>query len=90
MDKGLIAPYEKARGRQTAKATILKRLKEMNLDRELLCVLHIADKEEAYALGETIKKELGIEPMWYNEVNKVIGAHIGPGGLGVAFCKIPE
>lgn len=90
MDKGLIAPYEKARGKQTAKATILKRLKEMNLDKELLCILHIADKEAAHVLGETIKQELGIEPMWYTEVNKVIGAHIGPGGLGVAFCKLPD
>ena len=91
MDKGLIAPYEKARGRQTAKATIIKRLKEMKLDPELMCILHTgADPTEAEEFGKVVSKELGIEPMWHIEVNPVIGAHIGPGGMGVAFCKLSE
>ena len=91
IDKGLIAPYEKARGKQTAKATIIKRLKEMKLDPELMCILHTgADPTEAEEFGRVVSKELGIEPMWHIEVNPVIGAHIGPGGMGVAFCKLSE
>lgn len=91
IDKGLIAPYEKARGKQTAKATIIKRLKEMKLDPELMCILHTgADPTEAEEFGKVVSKELGIEPMWHIEVNPVIGAHIGPGGMGVAFCKLSE
>ncbi len=90
MDKGLIAPYEKCRGKQTAKANIVKRLKEMNLDRELVVVLHTVNPAEAEEFAQTLRTELGIEPLWTNEVNPIIGAHVGPDCLGVAFCKLPD
>lgn len=90
MDKGLIAPYEKCRGKQTAKANIIKHLKEMKLDRDLVCVLHTVNPKEAQEFADTLRTELGIEPLWINEVNPIIGAHVGPGDLGVAFCKLPD
>lgn len=90
MDKGLIAPYEKCRGKNTAKANIIKRLKEMKLDRSLVVMLHTVNEAEALEFAQTIKAELGIEPLWTNEVNPIIGAHVGPDCLGVAFCELPE
>ncbi len=87
---GLITSHSKCRGKNTAKKNIIKELKEMNLDPEYFAVLHSADREEALEFAELLKQELGVTPKWISEISLIIGVHIGDGGVGVVYRKLPD
>jgi fatty acid-binding protein DegV len=46
-------------------------------------VQHIHDPESAQRLVEQCRELFGSEPVFVSEIGPVIGAHIGPGLLGV-------
>ena len=46
-------------------------------------VQHIQAAEQAERLVERCREVFGSEPLWVSEVGPVIGAHVGPGLLGV-------
>ena len=46
-------------------------------------IQHIQDFETADALAEDCREIFGCEPVYVSEVGPVIGAHVGPGLIGV-------
>ena len=46
-------------------------------------VQHVQDPENAERLIEACKPIFGTEPVFTSEVGPVIGAHVGPGLLGI-------
>jgi fatty acid-binding protein DegV len=46
-------------------------------------VQHVQAPEQAQRLVERGREIFGSEPVWVSEVGPVIGAHVGPGLLGV-------
>jgi fatty acid-binding protein DegV len=46
-------------------------------------VQHIQDPETAATLAEECREIFGREPVFVSEVGPVIGAHVGPGLIGV-------
>jgi DegV family protein with EDD domain len=49
-------------------------------------VQHVQALEPAHRLVERGREIFGCEPLWVSEVGPVIGAHVGPGLLGVGGC----
>ncbi|HSI80907.1 MAG TPA: DegV family protein [Solirubrobacterales bacterium] len=79
-----IAPVERVRTRKRA----FKRLVEYARERErdgagTWIVQHIQDHERAEALVEQCRDVFGSDPVFVSEIGPVIGAHAGPGLLGV-------
>ena len=46
-------------------------------------IQHIQDQETADALAADCREIFGGEPVFINEIGPVIGAHVGPGLIGV-------
>jgi fatty acid kinase fatty acid binding subunit len=83
---GLVVPLERVR--TTAKA--LARLEALTLEACQACdggydigVQHLANQSVADAVAERLGTVLGQDPVPVNEVGAVIGAHVGPGMVGV-------
>jgi len=47
--------------------------------------LYIGDSAEGDAIVEQIKARFGVPTVYCTTVSPVIGAHVGPGTVGVAF-----
>ena len=50
-----------------------------------LAVIHVQAEEEASKLQQDLQEQYGITAL-ISEAGPVIGAHTGPGTLGIAFC----
>ncbi|MFC0039049.1 DegV family protein [Actinomadura rayongensis] len=88
IEDGRIAPLEKVR----TSARALARLEELVVaeagDRRVdLGVQHLAAASRAEALAARLRARLpGVEDIYVGEVGPVIGAHVGPGMLGVVVA----
>ena len=81
---GEITPIERVRTSQRAFARMVEFLGELKeAGRDAWVVQHIQAPEESAALVEEGKKIFGTEPAFVSEVGPVIGAHVGPGLIGV-------
>jgi DegV family protein with EDD domain len=82
--EGEITPIERVRTAQRAFARMQSFVDELH---EGGCdgwvVQHIQAPEEAGRLIEYGREVFGVEPLFVSEVGPVIGAHVGPGLLGV-------
>jgi DegV family protein with EDD domain len=81
---GEITPVERVRTR----ARSLERLRDYARQRheagaDAWVVQHIQDQETADVLAADCREIFGCEPAFISEVGPVIGAHVGPGLLGV-------
>jgi DegV family protein with EDD domain len=79
-----ITPVERVRTRARA----LERLRSYARQRhesglDAWVVQHIQDEETANALADDCREIFGCEPVFISEIGPVIGAHVGPGLLGV-------
>jgi DegV family protein with EDD domain len=79
-----IAPVERVRTR----ARSIERLRDYARERhesgaDAWVVQHIRAEETAEALADDCREIFGCEPAFVSEVGPVIGAHVGPGLLGV-------
>jgi DegV family protein with EDD domain len=79
-----ITPIERVRTR----ARSIERLRSYARERhesgaDAWVVQHIRDEETAEALVDDCREIFGCEPAFVSEVGPVIGAHVGPGLLGV-------
>jgi DegV family protein with EDD domain len=79
-----IAPVERVRTRFRS----IERLHDYARQRhesgaDAWVVQHIRDEEEANALVDDCREIFGCEPVFVSEIGPVIGAHVGPGLLGV-------
>jgi DegV family protein with EDD domain len=81
---GEITPIERVRTPQRAFARMTDFLHELHdSGRDAWVVQHIQAPDEAERLVEHGRGLFGTEPVFVSEVGPVIGAHVGPGLLGV-------
>jgi DegV family protein with EDD domain len=81
---GEITPIERVRTAQRAFARMKSFMDELREDgRDGWVVQHIQAPDEAERLAEYGREVFGTEPLFVSEVGPVIGAHVGPGLLGV-------
>jgi len=79
-----ITPVERVRTR----ARSLERLRDYARQRheaglDAWVIQHIQDPETANALADDCREIFGCEPVFISEIGPVIGAHVGPGLIGV-------
>jgi DegV family protein with EDD domain len=79
-----ISPVERVRTR----ARSIERLRDYAVQRheagaDAWVVQHIQDPEAAGGLIDDCREIFGCEPVFVSEIGPVIGAHVGPGLLGV-------
>ncbi|HEX5375376.1 MAG TPA: DegV family protein [Solirubrobacterales bacterium] len=79
-----ITPVERVRTR----ARSIERLRDYARQRhesglDAWVIQHIQDPETAGALADDCREIFGCEPVYISEIGPVIGAHVGPGLLGV-------
>ena len=79
-----ITPVERVRTR----ARSIERLRDYARQRhesglDAWVIQHIQDPEAANALADDCREIFGCEPVYVSEIGPVIGAHVGPGLLGV-------
>jgi DegV family protein with EDD domain len=79
-----ITPIERVRTGARALRRLLEYAEQRKEDgADAWVVQHIQAPEEAAALVEATQKIMGKPPFWVSEVGPVIGAHVGPGLLGI-------
>ncbi|MEO7198219.1 MAG: DegV family protein [Solirubrobacterales bacterium] len=79
-----VTPIERVRTRQRVFERLVKYAEELHAEgRDAWVVQHIQNRENAQRLVERCREVMGSDPMLVSEVGPVIGAHIGPGMLGV-------
>ncbi len=79
-----ITPVERVRTRGRS----IERLRDYARQRhesglDAWVIQHIQDEEAANALADDCREIFGCEPVYISEIGPVIGAHVGPGLLGV-------
>lgn len=79
-----IAPVERVRTRRRVFERLVKYSEELKeAGRDAWVVQHIQDPENAQRLVERCREVMGTDPLFVSEIGPVIGAHTGPGLLGV-------
>jgi DegV family protein with EDD domain len=81
---GEITPIEKVRTSRRAFDRMVAVAEALKADgKDAWCVQHIQAPGEARRLADAAQELLGTPPLFVSEVGPVIGAHVGPGLLGV-------
>ena len=79
-----ITPVERVRTRSRAFERLVGYARQRNEDgADAWVVQHVQDPENAARLVEACRPSFGKDPIFTSEVGPVIGAHVGPGLLGV-------
>lgn len=79
-----VTPVERVRTQGKAFERMVDYLKSRHADgADAWCVQHIQSPDQAERLVERGREIFGAEPVFVSEVGPVIGAHVGPGLLGV-------
>ena len=87
LQDGVIEAVERVRTRSKAQARLLGLLEERINGRPnlRLAVLHAAAEREARLLLDVAAKRLNPMETVFSEVSPVVGAHVGPGTLGMCY-----
>jgi DegV family protein with EDD domain len=84
-----ITPIERVRTRRRAFERLTEYARERHSDgADAWVVQHVQDPEAARHMVEECRQVFGREPVFVSEVGPVLGAHVGPGLLGVG--AVPE
>jgi DegV family protein with EDD domain len=79
-----ITPVERVRTRRRAFERIVEYARQRHSDgADAWVVQHIQDHETARRLVQECREIFGSEPVFVSEIGPVIGAHVGPGLIGV-------
>ncbi|MEZ5154622.1 MAG: DegV family protein [Solirubrobacterales bacterium] len=79
-----ITPVERVRTRRRVFERLVQYAQELHdSGRDAWVVQHIRDPENAQRLVERCREVMGSEPVFISEIGPVIGAHTGPGLLGI-------
>lgn len=88
-DEGKLVPLEKVRGRKKSLAVLVDHMEEQIgsfRDRQIMpSVIHGDCEEDANAVAQMIKERFGFESIHVAQIGPSIGAHSGPGTIGVLF-----
>lgn len=86
---GRVTPVEKIRGRKKSIQSLLQHVKDQidnNGEGQTIVVVHADDIEEAEPFAEQLREALpAAKEVIVREFGPVIGAHLGPGAVGVTF-----
>jgi DegV family protein with EDD domain len=79
-----ITPVERVRTASRAFERMVEYMESLHeVGRDAWAIQHIRAADQAHALAERGRAIFGSEPLFISEVGPVIGAHVGPGLLGV-------
>ncbi len=83
--EGMVAPYDKVRGRSQVIPSLVKAaLKNVSTEHPVnLSVVHTVAEDNARKLLEELQKHYEIADLHIGMVGPAIGAHIGPGAVGL-------
>lgn len=86
VENGETSVYDKVRTKKKAVEVILKKVLDDMTERGLgeVIVHHINCEEEGLNLAKRLEKELKI-PVKIQSIGAIIGLHVGPGSIGVAY-----
>jgi DegV family protein with EDD domain len=85
--KGRIEPLERVRTRSKAIERMLEAVRTRAGDAPMWAgVLHVAAEEEALRLGESVRSQINCQEFIMSEATPAVGAHVGPGTMGVILC----
>jgi fatty acid-binding protein DegV len=86
---GQIAPLEKVRTASKALARLEQLAVDCAGDAPVdLAVHHLAAADKAQALADRLRPRVpGLQSLYVSEVGAVVGAHVGPGLLGVVVSR---
>lgn len=88
-DEGKLVPLEKVRGRKKSLAVLLDRMEERLgafKDQQIMpSVIHGDCEEDANAVAQMMKERFGFENVYVTQIGPSIGAHSGPGTIGLLF-----
>ncbi len=87
VQKGLVTSVESVRTKRKAHLRVLEIIKEEVGDRKpiRLATLNANATEDAQALLELAQQEMDVSEVIHSEVSPVIGTHVGPGTVGLAY-----
>lgn len=88
-DEGKLVPLEKVRGRKKSLSALLDHMEEQLgsfRDKQILpAVIHGDCEEDANAIAQMMKERFGFEKVHVAQIGPSIGAHSGPGTIGLLF-----
>jgi DegV family protein with EDD domain len=86
-EDGLIQPLSQARTRKKALEQMLITAEEHLAGRRMAeaCIVNIDCHADGVALLELVEKRFQPGAIYLSECSPVVGTHVGPGGLGLAF-----
>lgn len=88
-DEGKLVPLEKVRGRKKSLALLVDRMEERIgsfRDKQIMpSVIHGDCEEDANAVAQMIRERFGFENVHVAQIGPSIGAHSGPGTIGLLF-----
>lgn len=87
LDEGAIEPLGQVRTKRRAVAQMLDSVEEQLAGRPMVAaaVLDVNSPEEGDALAAQVEERFRVSPVYRTTVSPVIGAHVGPGTVGMAF-----
>lgn len=85
LEDGVVTPLEKARGKAKARARLLERVRALApKDSPVVgAVVHAQAPDDAATVQEAIQDHFSAAQIYIAELGPVVGAHAGPGTLGV-------
>ncbi len=83
--EGKLELFDKVRTSSRAVKLMMQQVEKNKSWLEQLAVIHVQAEEEALKLQQDLQEQYGITAL-ISEAGPVIGAHTGPGTLGIAFC----
>lgn len=85
---GKLVQLEKARGTNKVYKTMLNIVEDRLVDKDqTIGIIYTDNLESANKLKEMLKERLGLDKFIINNIGCSIGAHVGPGSLGIVFFK---
>ncbi|WP_366921935.1 DegV family protein [Metallumcola ferriviriculae] len=91
--RGKIDVFQKVRTRQKALGRVVEELDEFlktcDINKARVAVLLVDCQDEAVKFGEQIKAKYPHLEFEYADIGPVVGSHVGPGTMGLAFCSLP-
>lgn len=91
ISEGVVAPFEKIRGRKRVVSRMVEllgeRVEEWGKENLNVSVLHTVNPEGARELVEQYQSAFGVEEILVTQLGPAIGTHTGPGVIATVFYK---
>ena len=89
VENGKLIPLEKIRGSKKVLNRMLEVMEKrgIDLDNQVIGICHGDDQKRADQLAAMIKEKFGVKDVVIEMIGSVIGAHVGPGTIGLFFLN---